>query len=132
MTNRAASLLMLFVAGLILTGPLLAGALRLAEGFGGAGPWLAPAIAIVCCTLVFFAGRRFILPPATARSTPRALGTLLIVVGGTMVLAFSAGWMLSSVFGRISAAVPVLILWFAALWWALSMLHRTDRRSVAF
>lgn len=131
MTNRTASLLMLFAAALIVSGPLVGIVLRVVPGQVSGSAAIAPAVALLCFTAVFYFGRRFILPPDTHRSSLRALGTLFAILAVTMVVAFGIGWVLNAAIGGISISVPAFVLWFAALWWVITMLNRRRRGSLA-
>ena len=125
MTNRTASLLLLFVMSLIVTGVLLALTIaamdRAALDMGVAsGPWLAPIAAVVCQTSIFYVGRHHILPHALAAASARAAVVLIVVVTITMTLAVGSVWLLQQgVGGRFEVRSVALPIWFALLWFAV-------------
>ena len=120
MTNRTASLLMLFVAALVATGLLLAIAVNALDGSRTAGPWLAPTIAVLSQVTMFYLGRRFILPPAVAQSGVRSAVTVAGMVIVTLGLAVAVVWLLQRASGRaVAAPTFTLLLWFALLWVAV-------------
>lgn len=127
MSNRTVSLLMLFVVGVMSTGALSGPALRALTPAGEPGPWLAPLLAIGCCTATFFLGRRFVLPAATAEAPVRAAVTLLLLIGGSMLAAVVVVRSVRAVVGPVPGPAPLLVLWFAALWLGVAALHRFAR-----
>jgi hypothetical protein len=121
MTNRTASLLLLFLVALLATGILLALAVRLLEGTAASGPWLAPLIAWVCQVIALYGGRRFILSRAVAASPGRSALTIILLVGGTMAVAGAVGWLVArTIGGRVVPPAFMLALWFVLLWAAVS------------
>jgi hypothetical protein len=119
MTNHTASLLMLFVAGLLAAALLLAAATSVSLS-RSLGPWLPPAIAVVCEVAIFFLGRRFILPDAIARSAGRALMTIVAILVVSLMAAGTAIWVLRWASGGVLTAPGLtLLLWFVLLWAAL-------------
>lgn len=127
MSSRTLSLLLLFVIGLALTG--LALAATVAAGAVVAGPWLVPFTAVICFTATLFAGRRFILPAGMAARTGSALGRILLVVAGSMTAAFGLMWLVQRAVGQpVPGPIPGVVVWFVALWLAVTALHRGGSR----
>ena len=125
MSNRTASLLMLFVAAVLVTGVVLAAALRSLQGTAIAGPWMPPAFAVLCFTTVFYVGRRHLLPYRLAASPGRAAATLAVLTSLTLAAALGVVFVLRSAVGS-AAEVPsvTLPLWFALLWLTLQRTRR--------
>jgi hypothetical protein len=124
MTNRTASLLMLFVAALMTTAVLLALIIGAIDSVEAAGPWLAPLVAVVCQTGMLYLGRRFILSPAFTTSASRAAFTILPLVIVTLLGAYAVGWSLRWAVERaVAAPALTLILWFALLSAAVNRQH---------
>ena len=123
MTNRTASLLLLFVIGLGLTGMLLA-AIIAAFGPSAASPWIAPAVASLCATTVLHLGRQYILPPHLVDEITRAVFTLWVIVSVALVAALGSVWLLERSVGRLMNVPSVIVpLWFGFLWMLVRRQH---------
>lgn len=129
MSNRTVALLLLFVAALVVTGVLLAVALRALASTSAGEPWLAPVIAVLSSTMTFYWGRRYILPRPLADASGRAVLALALTVSatlaGTLALMWTLRWVMEPSMESPSVAVP---LWFALLW---LVLPRPRTRSAA-
>ena len=124
MTNRTASLLVLFVGALVATGVLMAIAVRTLEPFGMSGPWIVPVIAVLCHTTAFHLGRRYILPRSLASSSAKSAVTLMFIVILTMAGAMAGAWGVQWAIGRqIASPALTLGLWFGLLWLAVRAQH---------
>ena len=124
MSIRTASLLFLFVSALLIAGPLAGLMLRLADGSGAAGPWLALALAASCVSLTMFLGRKYILPIEMADSS-MALPVVVLAAGATLAVALVAAWILWTLIGpRLPYGATRLGMWFAGLWLVVDTLHR--------
>jgi hypothetical protein len=124
MTNRTASLLMLFVAALIATGVLLGLVVTALDGTRWSGVWVAPLIAAVCQTIALYLGRRFILPPAVAQSRLHAAWSIVTIVAGALAAALLSVWAMRWVGARTFTMPSVtLVLWFIFLWLAVRRQH---------
>lgn len=120
MTTRALSLLLLFVGALVAAGMLLAMAVSVLDGTSLSGPWLAPALAIVCEVVALYLGRHYILSPPVALTARRAALTIAVSVTLTLAAVLAVIWLVQWISGR-SVPVPLLAtgLWFVFLWLAL-------------
>ena len=120
MTNRTASLLMLFVAALIATGVSMAIAVSALEPTGVSGPWLVPAIAVLCYTTALYLGRHHILPRSLAESPARSVVTLGVMVVVTLSAAVVGARAAQWAIGReVATPALTLTLWFVLLWLAV-------------
>lgn len=121
MSPRTASLLMLFVAALGVTGVLLAIAVRTLDGTEISGPWLAPTIAVLCQTIALYWGRWYVLPQRAWDSRARTAVVLATVVALTMAVAVAMVRSIQWIAGA-ELAIPSLTLplWFALLWLIVS------------
>lgn len=126
MTNRTASLVMMFIMALVATAVLMAGLLRLLDGATASGPWLLPVLAAGCQAVVLFLGRHHILSPVCAASAGRAAITILMMVAltlaGAVAVVGGVRWLLGSVKG---APILLFAVWFVLLW---MMVQRQARR----
>jgi hypothetical protein len=112
-TNRTASLLMLFCAALFTTGVLLALAV---SALDRPSPWLLPALAVVSQIAAFYVGRDALLPREMAAARLRAAGTLIIRVVVTLGLAVSIAWGGLWIAGRPDISnVLIVVIWFVLL-----------------
>ena len=126
MTTRTASLLFLFVAAVILTGPVMGLVLRSLEGFDIAGMWLGVVVVVLSVSVVLFAGRRYILPMALTQSRT-AFAVIALISAVTFSVALASAWLLQAVIGPRLPYGPVRgAIWFAGLWFAVDALHRRE------
>ena len=126
MTHKTVALLLLFAAALLVTGMVLTGIITIVDGTVVSGPWLPVAIAVVCQTVVLFAGRRHILPKAAAERSWHVAWVLVTSVGGTLLGALVAAWTMRWFAGEdVNMPSVTLPLWLALLWWTI---HRQQHR----
>lgn len=124
MTNRTGSLLFLFVAALVATAVLLALGVSLLATRGGAEPWLAPVIAVLCQATALYYGRHYILPPVSARSAGRSAIIIAAMVVATLAIAMAVVALLQWTSGRaLTPPIVTLVLWFGLLWVAVRQQH---------
>lgn len=116
MTNRTASLAMMFIMALVSTAVLMAVLLWILDGRAAGGPWLLPVLAASCQVTVLFLGRHHVLTPDAAASAARAATTILVMVGSTLaaslVVVGGVRWLLGSVKG---APIVLFVVWFVLL-----------------
>jgi hypothetical protein len=128
MTNRTASLVMMFIMALGASAVLMAILLWLLDGANAGGPWLLPVLAAGCQAAVLFLGRHHILSPGATASASRAAVTILIMVASTLAVAVAVvggvRWLLGSVKG---APVVLFAVWFALLWMMVQRQARWPR-----
>jgi len=122
MTPRTVSLLLLSVAALAMSALIVGALQRLALGSTMASPWMMPILALLCYSVTFFLGRRYLLPFEIAEMPGAAI---LLLTGMTFAsLGFVYGVVLAA--RRFVDGLPggvVLALWFLALWTCLSAVH---------
>jgi hypothetical protein len=128
MTNRTASLLMLFVVALGSAGVLLAMAVAALDRTAVSGPWLAPVVAGACQAVVLYLGRGYILPDAVAQRPGRAAVTIVSMVALTLAAAVGAVWTMRWASGvGAGASTLTLVVWFSLLWCAMQHQQKWHR-----
>lgn len=127
MTNRTASLLLLFVVAWLLTALMMAMVLSLLVRADMPSPWVMPASALLCFTGTLFVGRHAILPADIAGSRVRAWLTLSMIVGVGIAGVSLILWLVTAVGVRVRSGVTIA-LGFAGLWLAVRALHRGSWR----
>lgn len=124
MTNRTMSLLVLFVASLMICAAVLAAAVPLAARADLSVPWLPAVLAAVTAIALFYGGRIYLLPASVAASRVRSLATLTVVVCVTLAGAVALVWSVQTLAGRdLPVPVPTMIAWFLGLRAAVAMVH---------
>ena len=130
MTNRTASLFLLFAIATIATGVVVALGVTVATRFGISGPWLLPVLANASYVAVFFFGRQYILPEPIAHSRLYSLLTLTGMMALTSVVAGSIVWLLAAVFHTpLRGAIPMMAVYFVVIFVAIGAMHRALRRT---
>lgn len=130
MTARALSVVVLAVAALLMSAVVMAAGLFIARSFGWAtGIWLAPSTVFVSTMVLFFAGRRYVLPPHLTTTSRRALAAIGLWNTMAMLVTITAVWGVQRApdIGAIRG-VAILIVWLFSIVVLGSWLANRDRR----
>ena len=130
MSVRALSIVLLAVAAVLTAGIVTAVAVSVARWWGWpTGVWLAPSALFASTMVLFFLGRRHVLPPRWTATSGRALSAITIWNSVAMLLTAVAvlGIQKAPYIGALGGGA-ILIVWLLAMVAVGNVLTDRDRR----